>query len=66
MSKFEQSPTLLGTDEAAERLNRHPRSVTRLAKEGRIPATKLPGRTGAYVFTEADVQAFLEAEKAES
>ena len=41
-----------------------PNSVTRLVKAGRlVPATKLPGLRGAYLFERADVEA-LAAERA--
>ena len=55
--------TLISTLEAAQLLNEDPRTVQRKAKAGVYPAQKLPGLRGAYVFTEADVQAII-AERA--
>lgn len=42
---------LLTTFEVAELLGKRPRTVQRLAADGEIPATKLPGPNGAYLFT---------------
>lgn len=49
---------LLGTTEAAERLGVSVRTIHRLVARGHLaPAAKLPGSTGAYLFTSADVAA---------
>lgn len=33
------------------------RTIRQRAHEGKIPAIKLPGRTGAYIFRRADIEA---------
>ena len=43
-----------------------PRTVQRLAADGIIPATKLPGPNGAYLFTREDVDAYASASEAEA
>lgn len=49
--------------EAAERLNVDRTTIRRLVQRGALtPLTKLPGRTGAYLFEAADVEA-LAAER---
>lgn len=53
--------TLLTTAQVAHRLGCNPTTVTRWATTGRIEfAAKLPGTTGAYLFTPAAVLAKLE------
>lgn len=48
---------LVTTSEAAEILNKHVRTVHRLVAEGTLtPATKVPGKTGAYLFRRSDVE----------
>lgn len=48
--------SLIGTAEAAELLNCHPRTVKRWAQIGKLRhAVKMPGHTGAYLFRAADV-----------
>lgn len=45
-------PNLVNTAEAASQLGISRRQVLRLAERGDLtPALKLPGRTGAYLFT---------------
>lgn len=51
--------TLISTNQAAELLIEHPRTVQRKAESGEYPAQKLPGKRGAYVFREADVLAII-------
>lgn len=55
---------LLTVEQAAEILSLSPRAVRHRALAGTIPATKLPGRTGSYVFRRADVEAVRDSEKA--
>ena len=50
---------LISTNEAADRLGEHPRTVQRKAESGEYDAQKLPGLLGAYVFTEADIAAII-------
>ena len=46
------TPTLLSTAEAAARAGVKPRTLHRWVQSGRLaPAHKLPGDTGAYLFT---------------
>lgn len=48
---------LIGTAEAAELLNCHPRTVKRWAQNGKLRhAVKMPGDTGAYLFRANDVE----------
>ena len=55
---------LIGTREAATLLNVSLPTATRMAQEGELPVVgKLPGRTGAYLFDRAAVEA-LAAERA--
>lgn len=54
----EAPPELVSTAQAAAILNRHVRSVHRLIATGAlVPAVKIPGKTGAYLFNRADVEA---------
>lgn len=49
---------ILSTRETAESLNVGVRDVQRLIAGGRLtPITKLPGKTGAYLFNRSDVEA---------
>ena len=50
---------LISTNEAAARLNEHPRTVQRKAESGEYQAQKLPGLRGAYVFTEGDIASII-------
>lgn len=43
---------LVSAAQAAEMLSVTPRTIRRYAAEGVIPAWKLPGRSGSYVFEE--------------
>lgn len=49
--------SLIGTREAADILGVDPATVTRLANDGKLAHTKLPGQTGAFVYERADVEA---------
>ena len=50
----------LSTAQTAGYLKVSPRTVQRLVARGELtPMTKLPGRTGSYVFDEAVVMAYL-------
>lgn len=44
--------------EAAGIIGITPRAVAKAIQAGRIPARKLPGRTGAYLLDPAEVHAF--------
>jgi excisionase family DNA binding protein len=46
---------LITAAEAAARLGVPKRTLLRWAKVGLVPAVKLPGRTGAYLFDPADI-----------
>lgn len=64
MPNMDSDDDLLTVDQVAGILNLSPRAVRHRALAGTIPATKLPGRTGSYVFRRADVVAVRDAEKA--
>lgn len=54
---MEPSPSLLGTAEAATRIGIERSTLTRWVAAGRIKvAAKLPGRTGAVLFTRDEVE----------
>lgn len=56
-----QTLDALTTAQVAEVLHIDVRSVHRLVeREMLAPATKLPGRTGAFLFARADVEALVE------
>ena len=56
---------LITAAEAGVILGRTPRTIQRLADAGTLtPAHKLPGRTGAYLFRRADVEALRSPEMA--
>ena len=58
-------PTLLAVVEVAERLNVDRSVVRKLVAAGRLtPAMKLPGATGAYLFTESEVERFVAERRA--
>lgn len=49
--------------EVAAKLRRHPRTVRRWVRSGKLNATRLPGRGSAgceYLIAEKDLQLFLE------
>ena len=56
-------PDLITVAEAADLLNCHRSTIARYVAAGTLEATKLPGRTGAYLFDRAAVEA-LAAERA--
>lgn len=47
---------LITAAEAAARLGVPKRTLLRWAKFGLVPAAKLPGRTGAYLFDPATIE----------
>ena len=50
---------LLTTRQTARRLEYTPRYVAKLAERGALePVVKLPGRTGAYLFTAETIAAY--------
>ena len=51
----------LTTAQVAERLGKSDDTVRRLVASRDLKATKLPGRTGAFVITEADLADYLSA-----
>lgn len=52
-----QPETLLSSAEACELLNIDRSTLNRWVASGRIaPSQKLPGRTGAYLFTGSEVE----------
>lgn len=55
----ENPQVLISSREAAEMLGKDARTIQRMAVKGEIPATKLPGLRGSYVFNRSDVEALL-------
>lgn len=54
-----QLRTLRTTTEAAERLCKTPRYIAQLVARAKLaPALKLPGKTGAYLFSEAELERY--------
>jgi len=54
------SPDLITATEAAVALGKSRRSIARLLESGRlVPAMKLPGDNGAYLFNRSDVDDLL-------
>lgn len=49
---------LLTTAQVAELTPWSVTSINRWAQKGILPAIKLPGRTGAYLFNRADIETF--------
>lgn len=61
------SSELLTTDQVADKLRIDRRSVVGRVRTGRLrPATKLPGRTGAYLFDRAYIEGIAAREKTEA
>lgn len=53
---------LVSTAEAARIIGRHVRTIHRAVADGRLtPITKIEGKTGAYLFRRADVEALRES-----
>lgn len=50
---------VLSTVEVAQLMRVDARTVARKARSGTIPARKLPGRTGAYVFDRATIEQLI-------
>lgn len=50
----------IGIRDAVAILNRPKRTVIHWVTTGQLPAQKLPGLTGAYVFDRAEVERFAE------
>lgn len=48
---------MLSVQQLAEHLGVSPRTALRRVQDGEIPATKLPGRTGAWVISRRDLPA---------
>lgn len=48
--------TTLSTAQVAEKIGKSVKTVQRIAASGEIPAIKLPGLTGAYIFDARDVE----------
>jgi excisionase family DNA binding protein len=52
---------VIGAREAAHMLGVDRSWVLKLAREGVLESTKLPGRTGSYVFIRAEVERYMVA-----
>jgi excisionase family DNA binding protein len=56
---------LIATADVADKLGVHVRTVHRLVLAGTLtPAIRLPGKTGAYLFSAAEVDALAKARSA--
>lgn len=57
---------VLSSPQVAELLGKSVRTIQRLAESGELPAIKMDGRTGAYVFdaTEVELYRYRQGEKA--
>lgn len=65
LSDMPTQSTLIGSAEAVRLLKVHPVTLSRWVKDGKlVPAHKLPGKNGAYLFNRADIDA-LATERAE-
>lgn len=53
---------LIGSAEACEILHIDRSTLTRWIRDGKITAHKLPGQTGAFILTRADVERLAAAE----
>lgn len=42
--------SLISTNEVAELIGKDPRTVQRMAASGDLPAVKMPGKRGAFIF----------------
>lgn len=51
----EKRQTLISTNEVAELIGKDPRTVQRMAANGDLPATKMPGKRGAFIFDRTSV-----------
>lgn len=59
--------TLIPTAEVAKALGVHVGTVSRMvAGKQLVPAYKIPGRTGAYLFDPADVEAYIASRRTEA
>ena len=61
-----KSDTPTGVAEAAAILGTDRRTVVRMISRGTLPAHKMPGKTGAWIISRADVEALLTTERAAS
>lgn len=60
MPKITSPDDLLGAAEVCQILQADRSTVLRWASSGRLRHSKLPGRTGAFVFRRIDVEDFAE------
>ena len=56
MASHLTAPELLNSTQASEILGISISTLTRWIADGKIAATKLPGQTGAFVLTRAEVE----------
>ena len=60
-----QPPNLLGSIEVCEQVGIDRSTLSRWIKDGTaVPAMRLPGKTGAYLFTPAEAERLTKAYKA--
>lgn len=64
VSKLTPNEELLNTQQVHERTGWSITSINRWALKGILPAHKLPGKTGAYLFRAEDVDAHLASRRA--
>ena len=61
------SSELFTATKVGSKIGKSARTVSRLAQAGKIPfTTKLEGDLGAYLFSQADIDAYLAAEAVQS
>ena len=53
-------PTHIGVSDTARILGKSVRTVHRMVAAGKLPAVKLPGRTGAFALDRAEVEKLAE------
>lgn len=57
MHQTSPNPNLRGSGEACERIGIDRSTLSRWVKDGTAsPAMRLPGKTGAYLFTDAEIE----------
>ena len=54
---------LIGTRDACEILGIDRATLTRRVAAGKVASHKLPGKTGAYLYSRADIEALREADE---
>ena len=67
LSHMETGTDLVGSSESCRILDIHPATLTRWVAAGSvIPAHKLPGKNGAFLFNRADIEQLAEKRRVEA